>query len=103
MESLRFFNTLKRRREKFTPLFPPQVRIYSCGPTVYDHPHLGHMRTYVNTDILLRVLKYWGFKPFQVMNITDVGHLTGDRDLGEDNRKQWGRNYKFAPVVAKAA
>ena len=94
MESLRFFNTLKRRREKFTPLLPPQVRIYSCGPTVYDYPHLGHMRTYVNTDILLRVLKYWGFKPFQVMNITDVGHLTGDRDLGEDKLEKRAREKK---------
>ncbi|MBP8590896.1 cysteine--tRNA ligase [Candidatus Shapirobacteria bacterium] len=94
MKDLLFFNNLSRRKEKFRPLFPPRVRIYSCGPTVYDHPHLGHMRTYVNTDILLRTLKYWGFEPFQVMNITDVGHLTGDRDLGEDKLEKRAREKK---------
>ncbi len=83
-ERLFLFNTLTGKKEQFVPLFPPKVRIYSCGPTVYDHTHLGHMRTYTNTDILLRVLKYFGFKPFQVMNVTDVGHLTSDRDTGED-------------------
>jgi len=86
------FNTLTRKKEPFLPLFPPRVRIYSCGPTVYSHTHLGHMRTYTNTDILLRTLKYFGFKPFQVMNITDVGHLTGDRDIGEDKLEKAARS-----------
>jgi len=94
MDDLRVFNTLKGEVEKFKPLSPPRVKIYSCGPTVYDHPHFGHMRTYVNTDILIRVLRYFGFKPFQVMNITDVGHLTGDRDLGEDKLEKKAREKK---------
>jgi cysteinyl-tRNA synthetase len=91
-ERLFLFNTLTRKKEPFLPLFPPEVRIYSCGPTVYGHTHLGHMRTYTNTDILLRSLKYFGFKPFQVMNITDVGHLTGDRDTGEDKLEKAARS-----------
>jgi cysteinyl-tRNA synthetase len=84
MNKLFLFNTLTKRKELFSPLFPPRSRIYSCGPTVYGHTHLGHMRTYTNTDFLLRALKYLGYQPYQVMNITDVGHLVGDQDSGED-------------------
>jgi len=94
MKKLHLYNTLTRKKELFKPLFPPKVRIYTCGPTVYDHTHLGHMRTYTNTDILIRVLKYFGLKPFQVMNITDVGHLLGDRDLGEDKMEKAAREEK---------
>lgn len=93
-KELFLFNTLTGRKELFKPLFPPRVRIYSCGPTVYSHTHLGHMRTYTNTDILLRTLKYSGFEPFQVMNITDVGHLTGDRDSGEDKLEKAAKKEK---------
>ena len=94
MKALRLYNTLTRKKELFKPLFPPKVRIYTCGPTVYDHTHLGHMRTYTNTDILVRTLRYFGYKPCQVMNITDVGHLLGDRDLGKDKMEEAARREK---------
>jgi cysteinyl-tRNA synthetase len=78
------FNTLTKKIEKFTPLNPPEVTFYTCGPTVYDYTHIGHLRTYTNNDLLKRTLTYLGFKVNHVMNITDVGHLTGDDDTGED-------------------
>lgn len=70
--SLVFYNTLTHKKEEFVPLNPPEVKIYSCGPTVYDHPHLGNYRAYVFVDLLRRYLKYRGFKPMHIMNITDV-------------------------------
>jgi len=94
MKALHFYNTLTRKKELFKPLSPPKVRIYTCGPTVYGHTHLGHMRTYTNTDILIRTLKYFGMEPYQVMNITDVGHLLGDRDLGKDKIEEAARKEK---------
>jgi cysteinyl-tRNA synthetase len=78
------YNTLTKKIEKFAPLNPPIVTFYSCGPTVYDFTHIGHLRTYTNNDVLKRTLIYLGFKVKHVMNITDVGHLTGDDDTGED-------------------
>jgi len=94
MKTLHLYNTLTRKKELFKPLFTSKVRIYTCGPTVYGHTHLGHMRTYTNTDILIRALRYFGYKPYQVMNITDVGHLLGDRDLGEDKMEKAARKEK---------
>jgi cysteinyl-tRNA synthetase len=90
------FNTLTKKKELFLPLSPPRVKIYSCGPTVYGHTHLGHMRTYINTDILLRTLKYCGYQPYQIMNITDVGHLTSDRDTGEDKLEKAAQKEKLS-------
>ncbi len=78
------YNTEARKILKFVPKDSPLVRMYSCGPTVYDYTHLGHARTYILTDILRRVLEFAGYKVKQVMNITDVGHLTTDDDLGHD-------------------
>ncbi len=78
------FNTLTRRKERFEPVRPPQVGLYTCGPTVYNYAHIGNLRTYIFEDVLKRVLTLNGFKVKHVMNITDVGHLTGDRDMGED-------------------
>ncbi|PJC82935.1 cysteine--tRNA ligase, partial [Candidatus Roizmanbacteria bacterium CG_4_8_14_3_um_filter_35_14] len=80
----KLYNTLSRKIEEFKPLNPPNVSLYTCGPTVYDYTHIGHMRTYVNNDILKRTLIFLGYKVKHVMNITDVGHLTGDDDWGED-------------------
>lgn len=82
--SLVIFNTLSREKEEFKPINPEQVGLYTCGPTVYNYAHLGNMRTYIFEDVLKRVLTYNGYNVKHVMNITDVGHLTGDRDMGED-------------------
>src|SRR5215467_6546062 len=83
--SVRLYSTLTRRKEEFEPLEPGQVRIYTCGPTVYRYAHVGNLRTYLFADVLCRVLGYLGYDVTQVMNITDVGHLTDDTfDRGED-------------------
>ncbi len=79
--SLQVFNRLSRTKEPFEPLVEKEVRMYVCGPTVYDHSHLGHAKTYVSFDIMVRYLRYLGYKVRYVQNITDVGHLL---DSGED-------------------
>ena len=81
---MKLYNTLTRNLETFKPLNFPKVSFYTCGPTVYDYTHIGHMRTYTNNDILKRTLTYLGYKVNHVMNVTDVGHLTGDDDSGID-------------------
>jgi cysteinyl-tRNA synthetase len=73
-----------RKKEVFKPLVKGKVRMYCCGPTVYNYAHIGNLRTYIFEDILRRVLEFNGFKVKHVMNITDVGHLTSDADTGED-------------------
>ena len=78
------YNTLTRSKDIFKPNKPGQVGLYTCGPTVYNYAHIGNLRTYLFEDVLKRVLAYNGYKVKHVMNITDVGHLTGDRDMGED-------------------
>src|SRR5687767_3541565 len=81
---LQLYNMLTKTRETFEPLHPGHVGIYVCGPTVYDHPHIGHARSYVSMDVVVRYLRYTGYKVRYVQNITDVGHLIGDTDAGED-------------------
>ncbi len=81
---LKLSNTLTRNKEEFIPIEPGKVRMYSCGPTVYNFMHIGNLRTFFFEDILLRVLKYNGYEVKYVMNITDVGHLTADSDTGDD-------------------
>lgn len=88
---MRLYNTLTRTIEEFVPIKPPRIGMYVCGPTVYDYTHVGHMRTYINSDVLRRALTYLGFQVKMVMNITDVGHLTGDRDMGEDKLEKKAR------------
>ncbi|MGD2187688.1 MAG: cysteine--tRNA ligase [Desulfobacterales bacterium] len=85
---LYLYNSLTRKKEEFTPIKPGKVGLYTCGPTVYNHAHIGNLRTYIFEDILKRVLVYNGFAVKHVMNITDVGHLTGDRDMGEDKMEK---------------
>lgn len=84
----RIYNTLGRRVQEFRPQTPGRVRMYTCGPTVYAYAHLGNMRAYVCADVLRRTLEWKGYEVRQVMNITDVGHMTSDDDLsaagGED-------------------
>ncbi len=81
---LKLYNTLSRKKEIFNPIKRGEVGLYTCGPTVYNYAHIGNLRTYIFEDILKRVLLYNGYKVKHIMNITDVGHLTGDRDMGED-------------------
>lgn len=81
-------NTLTRRKEKFIPNNPDSIGIYSCGPTVYWNQHIGHMYAYVQWDILVRFLRFAGYTVKWVMNVTDVGHMTSDEDMGEDKMEK---------------
>ena len=90
---MKLYNTLSRKIEEFVPLNTPNVSFYACGPTVYDFTHIGHMRTYTNNDVLKRALTYLGYKVNHVMNVTDVGHLSGDDDSGEDKMEKGAKKY----------
>ena len=85
---LKLFNSLTRSLEVFEPVHPGEARVYSCGPTVYNYPHIGNMRAYVFADVLGRTLEWKGLKLTHVINITDVGHLTDDADAGEDKMEK---------------
>ncbi len=85
---LHLFNSLTRQREDFRPVHAYEARVYSCGPTVYNYPHIGNMRAYVFADVLGRTLSFKGYKLTHVINITDVGHLTDDADAGEDKMER---------------
>ncbi len=91
MMNLRLFDTYTRTIRDFEPLHPPEVGMYTCGPTVYDYAHIGNLRTYIFEDILRRVLEFNGYRVKQVMNITDVGHLVSDADTGEDKMEKGAR------------
>jgi len=91
--SLYLYNTLTRKKEKFIPL-KKTVGVYTCGPTVYNYAHLGNLRAYIFADILVRTLKYNGYRVKWVMNITDVGHLTDDADQGEDKMEKASQREK---------
>lgn len=88
MADIYLSNTLSHTKEKFTPNTPGKVGIYSCGPTVYWNQHIGHMYAYVQWDVLVRFLRFSGYEVKWVMNITDVGHMTSDEDLGEDKMEK---------------
>lgn len=85
---LKLYNTLTRSKDEFKSIENGKVRMYSCGPTVYNYMHIGNLRSFFFEDILLRVLKYNGFEIKYVMNITDVGHLVSDGDEGEDKMEK---------------
>ena len=87
---LKLYNTLTKKKEEFIPIDKENnvVKIYTCGPTVYNYAHIGNMRAYIFMDTLRKVLKYNGYKLEHVMNITDVGHLTSDADEGEDKMEK---------------
>jgi len=93
--TLKVFNTLGRKLEAFKTVEPGKVKIYVCGPTVYSPAHLGHARTYVAFDIIIRFLKYLGYRVFYVRNFTDVGHLTEE---GEDKIVKGARQEKLQPM-----
>jgi cysteinyl-tRNA synthetase len=82
--TIQLFNTLTREKEEFSPIDQDVVRMYTCGPTVYNYAHIGNLRSYVFADVLRRTLEYSGYSVKQVMNITDIGHLSSDADSGED-------------------
>ncbi len=93
-----FYNTLTHSKEKFSPINKEEVRIYSCGPTVYKDATIGNMRTNIFQDTLRRTLEYNGFKVKQAMNITDVGHLVSDGDEGEDKMIKSARQEGKEPL-----
>lgn len=81
---MKLYNTLTRQVEEFTPREPGKVKMYTCGPTVYNFAHIGNLRTYLMEDVLEKTLRYIGYDVRRVMNITDIGHLSSDADTGED-------------------
>lgn len=102
MKKIYFYNTLTRKKEEFKPNDEKEIKIYSCGPTVYYFAHIGNLRAYLFMDTLRRVLKYNGYKLKHVMNITDVGHLVSDSDEGEDKMLKAARRENKDPFeIAK--
>jgi len=97
--ALQLYNSLTRRTEEFKPLQEGRVGIYVCGPTVYGHAHLGHAKSYVSFDVLVRYLRYLGYAVTYVQNITDVGHLTDDADAGEDKIAKAARTERKHPMA----
>lgn len=98
MQPLKIYNTLSREKELFTPINAPHVGMYVCGPTVYNYVHLGNVRTFLTFDILNRYLTHIGYKVRYVRNITDVGHLVGDGDEGEDKIGKMAKLEKLEPM-----
>ena len=96
------YNTLTGEEEEFKPITSGEVGMYTCGPTVYNYAHIGNLRSYVFADVLRRTLQYNGYKVKQVMNITDVGHLTSDSDDGDDKMikalKREGKPFTFTAM-----
>lgn len=96
--SLKIYNTLSREKEEFTPITKGHVGMYVCGPTVYSDVHLGNCRTFISFDIIYRYLRYLGYKVRYVRNITDAGHLEGDRDEGDDKFSKIARLQQLEPM-----
>ena len=90
---MKLYNTLSRKIEEFIPQDPNLVKLYACGPTVYDFTHIGHVRKYTMDDVLVRTLRHAGYDVKFVRNITDVGHLASDSDTGEDKLEKGAKKY----------
>lgn len=97
-DKLIIYNTLSRTKEKFNPITPGRVGLYVCGPTVYSDVHLGNCRTFISFDLIYRYLLYLGFKVRYVRNITDAGHLEGDRDEGDDKFAKKAKLEQLEPM-----
>ncbi|GAB4375776.1 MAG: cysteine--tRNA ligase [Calditrichia bacterium] len=95
---LKLYNSLTRQKEKFEPLHPNKVHMYVCGPTVYGHPHMGHAKSYISFDVVVRYFRFLGYRVKYVQNITDVGHLTDDADEGEDKIIKKAREEGLDPM-----
>lgn len=93
---IKLWNTLSRKYEDFKPLNGKRVGVYSCGPTVYNYAHIGNLRAYIFSDILKRALVSENYKVKHIINITDVGHLVADADIGEDKVEQAAREHKLS-------
>lgn len=98
MQALFLYNTLTRKKEEFKPLNPPFVGLYVCGPTVYSDVHLGNCRTFISFDLIYRYLLHIGYKVRYVRNITDAGHLEGDRDEGDDKFAKKAKLEQLEPM-----
>ncbi len=96
--TIKIYNTLSRKKEEFVPLNPKRLHIYVCGPTVYGHPHIGHAKSYISFDVIVRYFRYKGYSVKYVQNITDVGHLTDDADAGEDKIQKKAREEHLDPT-----
>ena len=94
---IKFYNTLSRKKETFKTVKKGEVKIYSCGPTVYSYAHIGNLRAIIFTDVLKRTLRHLGYKITDVVNITDVGHLVSDDDYGEDKMLKAAKKEKKNP------
>ena len=104
---MKIYNTLNKRVEEFIPHDEKEVKMYTCGPTVYHYAHIGNLRTYIFEDVLEKSLNFLGYNVKRVMNITDVGHLQSDADTGEDKMlmgaKREGKTvYEIADFYTKA-
>jgi len=96
---MKIYNTLTRKKEDFKPINPGKVGMYVCGPTVYNHCHLGHARGYVAMDIIRRYLEFQGLEVRHIMNYTDVGHLVDDGEVGEDKIEKEAKKEKLDPMA----
>lgn len=95
---LKLYNSLTKNKENFEPIHAGKAGMYVCGPTVYEHCHLGHARGYVSVDVLRRYLEYSGFEVRHIMNYTDVGHLVNDAEEGEDKIEKRAKTEKINPI-----
>lgn len=95
---LRVYNTITNGKEEFQSITPERVGMYVCGPTVYGMPHVGHAKSYICFDIVRRYLEFSGYRVKYVQNITDIGHLVGDADDGDDKIQKQAQIEKLDPV-----
>ena len=99
---MKLYNTLTRSVEEFVPIDESEVKMYTCGPTVYHYAHIGNLRTYIMEDVLEKTLNMLGYNVKRCMNITDVGHLSSDSDSGDDKMlKSAKREHKSVLDIAK--
>lgn len=98
IQDLQLYNTISRKKERFEPLNAPHVGMYVCGPTVYSDVHLGNCRTFISFDLIFRYLKFSGYKVRYVRNVTDAGHLEGDRDEGDDKFAKRAKLEQLEPM-----